>query len=609
MNVITRRGALRLFVHARAFSTAPPPRLRRLGRVLVLSSALTTSVLGYTFYNDASNIETAPFDTRTLSDLVRAYIVYGTCSIAPLVDVAPTILDILFGIPGVSKIVEIFVRATFFHQFVGADTTNGVLPLLTSLRTENKGAIFAYTVEVEEEGGAGQTNVERRPAHKHFVEEIIRSINASADFEDGMDGSQNGHIGRRTWVAVKLSAMLPNAQSLINLSTHLTNTRASLEPPVLFPGTPLPSDLSILHSSTSARALTESDIHDLKELYNDLVQICTRAEERRIRVFIDAEYSWYQPAIDAFGHALMERFNKLPSNNFRQTWWDISSWTSSPSVREPVHDKVRPLVYVTYQAYLRRTPAHLTHSLALAHARGYALGVKLVRGAYHPYELAAHQLARSASSAVESYPSNHSRSLSISPDPEPPVQPSKDATDQCYNDCATLLIDAISRDIHRSGRFGAPGIGVFFGTHNWTSCEFILDELVKKGLGVGERVGVDEVQKDAVWIPLEVGERIAFGQLYGMSDALTNYLVGRMRCERPCVIKFVPFGALVQASFLIPYAIPFGTGSSASIHKVMPYLSRRAIENKSVLGAGAATRERKEAAALIWKKMKGLVMS
>jgi proline dehydrogenase len=40
----------------------------------------------------------------------------------------------------------------------------------------------------------------------------------------------------------------------------------------------------------------------------------------------------------------------------------------------------------------------------------------------------------------------------------------------------------------------------------------------------------------------------------------------------------------------------------------MPYLSCRAVENKSILEAGGAVRERKEAAALIWKKMKGLVV-
>ncbi|KAG0703502.1 FAD-linked oxidoreductase-like protein [Suillus ampliporus] len=554
MSMVVPSRALRLFVRTRTFSTAPPLRPRRLGRVLVLSSALTTSALGYAFYADASN-------TRTLSDLVRAYVVYGMCSITPLVDAAPAILDVLFGIPGMSKIVESFVRTTFFHQFVGAETAHGALPLVVSLRAENKGALFAYGVEVDEKEAA---RVDQEPVHKRIVNEMIRSINVAADFEDGRDTLQSGRLGRRTWIAVKLTALLPNAQSLTNLSIYLTHTRAPLEPPVLFPGTPSPSDFS---------------------LYNDLVRICTRAQERGVRVVIDAEYSWYQPAIDAFGHAMMERFNKRPSGGFQRAWWDVSSWISSPSTTEASHDRVQPLVYVTYQAYLRRMPAHLAHSLALARKRGYALGVKLVRGAYHPHELAAHQLARSPTSpAGSSSPKHsHSHSLSISPDPEPPVQPSKDATDQCYHDCVTLLVDAISGDLHRSD---VPGIGVIFGTHNWTSCEFVLEELVKKGLGVVERAGTDGLREDVVRIPPEVGEMITFGQLYGMSDALTNYLVGRTRCEAPCVIKHVPYGALVE---------------------VMPYLSRRAIENKSVLGAGGATRERKDAAALIWKKIKGLV--
>lgn len=37
----------------------------------------------------------------------------------------------------------------------------------------------------------------------------------------------------------------------------------------------------------------------------------------------------------------------------------------------------------------------------------------------------------------------------------------------------------------------------------------------------------------------------------------------------------------------------------------MPYLCRRAIENKSVLGNGGATRERKEAALGIWNILFG----
>jgi proline dehydrogenase len=37
----------------------------------------------------------------------------------------------------------------------------------------------------------------------------------------------------------------------------------------------------------------------------------------------------------------------------------------------------------------------------------------------------------------------------------------------------------------------------------------------------------------------------------------------------------------------------------------MPYLSRRAIENKSVLGGGAAQAERKRAWDLIWERIFG----
>ncbi|KAG1772231.1 FAD-linked oxidoreductase [Suillus placidus] len=448
-----------------------------------------------------------PRRSLATSTLAPAFSPASSARSTPLVDAAPTTLNILFGIPGVSKIVESFVRATFFHQFVGAETADGALPLLAFLRAENKGVLFNYAVEVDEKEVAGQASVERQRVHKRIVKEMIRSIDVSADYEDGRDLLQGGHTGRRrTCIAVKLStiliiaqtALLPNAQSLINLSTYLTHTRAQLEPPVLFPGAPSPSDLSALHSSIPTGALTESDIHDLRELYNDLMQICTRAEERG------------QPAIDALGHALMERFNKLPSGGFQR--------------HEAAHSRVQPLMYVTYQAYLRCTP--VAHSLVQARERGYALGVKL---------LAAHQLARSATSPAGSYSSKHTHSFSISPDPEPP---------------------------------------------------FVLEELVKKGLGVVERVGIDEVQEVVVRIPPEVGERAAFGQLYGMSDALTNHLVGRTRCEAPSVISMALW-----------------------CRRVMPYLSRRAIENNSILGAGGATRERKEAAALIWKRVKGLVGS
>ncbi|KIJ60119.1 hypothetical protein HYDPIDRAFT_32541 [Hydnomerulius pinastri MD-312] len=568
----------------------PRPRTRRpIRTTLLLTSTLSLGALTLTLYTDAKTCPSPPFQLASpnastttesesraqipLSRLLRTYFVYGLISIPTLVDHAPGILDALLKVPLLGNVVEGVVRGTFFEHFVGGETAHGAYPLLSDLRNENKGVLFAYSVEVDEEEAAGAEHHgqvkgegDAQPVHKRIVNEMIRSIDVAADFEDGLGG---GSTGRRTWVAVKLTALLPRIQALQNLSLHLIQTRPTLHPAVPFPGTPLSSDLALLDARTSEGSpLTSEDVKDLKELYDDLNRICTRAKERGVRVILDAEYSWYQPAIDAFGHAMMERFNKLPE----ERGW-VTRWYPGSTPTEEMG--VQPLVYVTYQAYLRRTPTHLAHSLTLAREKGYALGVKLVRGAYHPHELAAHATIS---------PTSSSTPLSISPEPYPPVHPSKPDTDACYNECAAVLVRAIADDVLSSPTSSPrpPRIGVLFGTHNWTSSELVLGELVKNGLAREE--GAEGDRKGTLTIPPQVAERFTFGQLYGMSDSLTNYLVGRTKSTTPCVIKYVPYGALVE---------------------VMPYLSRRAIENKSVLGDGGATRERKEAAALIWKRMFG----
>lgn len=226
----------------------------------------------------------------------------------------------------------------------------------------------------------------------------------------------------------------------------------------------------------------------LSELHSDLEAICARAAERGVRIIIDAEYSWYEPAIDALSLALMRRFNAGPEG---------------------------PLVYATYQAYLRRTHAHLVHALRDAQKQGYALGAKLVRGAYLPHEIEAHGAG--------------GKGLSISPDPLPPVWDKKSDTDANYNACAGVLLDAIAADVQRKAS-KPQSVGVLFGTHNWASCGKILAGLEERGLARMTPNGLLRVEE-------RVGERITFGQLYGMCDDLTQHLVNRMESSAPMVIK------------------------------------------------------------------------
>ncbi|TBU30788.1 FAD-linked oxidoreductase [Dichomitus squalens] len=572
------------FLRPRLLSTAPPSQESQLlsSRRLITVGLASSGLVGATlFVQDARAgaqelrelTEKNPVATArdkpssSLATLIRTYIVYSFCSIPPLVDWSPTILETLSSVPGLRQITEAVVRATFFKQFVGGDTAEAVIPLIDELRAQNTGCLFAYSVEVDQaEAGSGggqsqsETNKTASTVHKQIVSETLHCIDVAADYEDK---HTIGSTGRRTWVAIKLSAMVADAESLRRLSQYLVNTRPRIaEPPVAFPGCPLPTDLDVLSSPSLPGPLTRADIANLRELREDLVRICTRAQERGIRLIFDAEYSWYEPAIDAFTLDMMRYFNKLPS-------LPKSSWFGSPGKVE-TSAGVQPLIYATYQAYLRRTPEYLVQSIAAAREGGYSLGVKLVRGAYHPHEIAAHPAtAPSADKSAIPPGFGASYSPSISPDPVPPVWTEKSETDARYNACVHALIAAVRADVEARTR--TPAIGVLFGTHNWESANLVVDELVRQRLGSVDANGV-------VAIGDAVAERVTMGQLFGMTAVLTNYLANRVQSSSPFVIKYIPYGQLSE---------------------VMPYLSRRAIENKSVLGNGAAIEERRRAAAEI----------
>ncbi|KAF5385604.1 hypothetical protein D9757_006782 [Collybiopsis confluens] len=565
--------------HRRLFGGAIALAGAGLGTVGLLSSLLTDHTIqaDTDLLNSPLQPNLGPQSEITpLRNLIRAYVVYTMCSFPSLVDASPNLLNAFMGIPVVRSVTEAFVRATFFGQFVGGDTAQGSLSLLHSLRERNKGALFAYSIEVDESEATSSSSAKQKgqPVYKRCIDEMVRSIDVAAEFEDTVVGKESG-TGRRTWVAIKMTALLPDAQSLIALSSHIIATRPKHHPAVPFPGCPRSSDLSILDDvAPNSRFLSDKDIAALRELYADLRRISNRAQDKGVKLIIDAEYSWYQPAIDAMQLALMREFNKIHT---------------APSKDDLSQPAVQPLIYGTFQAYLRRTPLHLTQSYLDAKEHDYALGVKLVRGAYHPHEVAAHEVAHQSQQGA------HFKSLSISPESLPPVWQTKNETDKCYNECAKMLVGWVSDDIvastpkARKAPSGNQHVGVLFGTHNWTSVKLILNELVERGLArptamttsletTTEGEGGDAVLR----IDNDVTERVTLGQLFGMSDALTDYIARRTISNTPMVIKYVPYGALSE---------------------VMPYLSRRAVENKSVLGDGHADEERSRAGREIWKRV------
>ena len=92
-------------------------------------------------------------------------------------------------------------------QFVGGDTARACVPLIRKLREENKGTLLGYSVEADGNEAAGGTRSPDKRVHKRIVQEMIRSIDVAAEFEDSQ-ARKTPSSGRRTWVAIKVVSLI-----------------------------------------------------------------------------------------------------------------------------------------------------------------------------------------------------------------------------------------------------------------------------------------------------------------------------------------------------------------------------------------------------------------
>jgi len=355
----------------------------------------------------------------------------------------------------------------------------------------------------------------------------------------------------KTWAAVKLTALLPDAGSIERYSRYISSTRTHKSAGgVPFPYSPQSKDFRVLASGAAPPPLTQEDLEFLQCLYKELRTLCSRARDKGVTLVFDAEHSWYTPAIDVIVLALTREFNRP---------------TSSSST---------PLVYGTHQSYLRRGVPHLQACIADAKREGYTLGVKLVRGAYQSLEVSVYEKRVAKGTWFGGS--------------EPPVWTIKSKTDETYNKSVRLLVSSLKNDRLKGD---IPVVGAMFATHNVESMELVMKLLSDDGLATPSS-GKDAAES-TVATKLRLNDifagRVTLAQLYGMRDDLTTSLANRLTASLPVTMKYVPYG---------------------SLEDVIPYLARRAIENKTVLGGdGGAVEERRIVGAKLKRKLFGLLFS
>lgn len=181
---------------------------------------------------------------------------------------------------------------------------------------------------------------------------------------------------------------------------------------------------ALLEKVTAKQTLTSEESAEYERVRERVRRICEEAYTNNQPLFIDAEESWIQQAIDDLANENMARYNKNAA-----------------------------IVYNTFQLYRKDRLAYLKTSLEMGKTNGYHVGAKLVRGAYMEKER--------ARAAEMNYPS--------------PIQDTKANSDKDYDLAVEFCVENIDR------------MGLCAGTHNEKSSLLLVDLMKKKNIAANDK--------------------------------------------------------------------------------------------------------------------------
>lgn len=235
------------------------------------------------------------FSSKSDRDLIRAFWLFKIIGYPWLMQVGKfsTRVGLALRLP-----IRGVVKATIFKQFCGGETIAECMETAEQLESHNIGTILDYSVEGQEK--------------EHPLDMTASEILAT----------------------VRAAQLNKNIPFCVFKTSGISSNK-------------------LLYKISQNQPLTETEKGQLERTEARIEQICAAAELADTPVFIDAEESWIQPAIDTFAANMMRR-----------------------------HNTKKAIVFNTIQLYRKDRLAYLKKSYEDAVAGEYYLGEKLVRGAY-----------------------------------------------------------------------------------------------------------------------------------------------------------------------------------------------------------------------------------
>ncbi|XP_059193367.1 proline dehydrogenase 1, mitochondrial [Centropristis striata] len=524
------------------------------------------------------------YKSKDSLELLRSLVVFKLCSYDFLVDKNTEIMDLGKKIMG-QKAFNQFMKMTFYGQFVAGEDHMAIRPLIQRNQAFGVGSVLDYSVEedisqeeaeqkemdscvsaAEKESKGGDHREKKYKAHKQFgdrrggvtgartyfyadeakcdqhMETFIKCIKASGGSSmDGFSAVKMTALGRPQFLLQFSEVLVKWRQFFIFLASQqgkdgvealeqrlelkqmqefltklgakgdfygwftgrkdespgtidmldwngLIDDRTSISDLLVVPNVELGELEPLLEKFTS------EEEQQMKRMLQRMDILAKCAIENGVRLMVDAEQTYFQPAISRLTLEMQRIYNKE-----------------------------KPVIFNTYQCYLKEAYDNVTMDVELSRREGWSFAAKLVRGAYMYQE--------------------RERAKDIGY--EDPINPDYESTNIMYHRCLDYVLDEIALN---------GNANVMVASHNEDTVKHTLRRMNELGL-----------------LPTE--NKVYFGQLLGMCDQIS-----------------FPLG---QAGFPVYKYVPYGP-----VNEVMPYLSRRAQENRGFMKGAQKERE------LLWKELK-----
>ncbi|RKO98642.1 hypothetical protein CXG81DRAFT_6783, partial [Caulochytrium protostelioides] len=408
--------------------------------------------------------------------LVNSLLVFQLCQIPGLVKMAPHLLDVADRL-GAARLLNAIIKRTFFRHFCGGEDLAEVRPTMARLQKSGIGSILDLSIEADMDEDADATGLQGAEALA-YAERLAGMFRDSMDIASAQPGS---------FIALKITSLVP-PMVLLRWSNTLRRAREHV------------AVLSRESPHKDFGLITPQDLATVEPILVVIEQLCRYARDRGVRLMVDAEQSYFQMAIDDLALQMSELLNGATRADKAAAAADkVSAAAPFPG----------PVVYNTYQMYLKDAYVRLVQDVKTAERAGYNFGAKIVRGAY--------MISERERAQTIGMPS--------------PICDTIDDTHRNYNAAIDFLVGRAAE--HQR----AKQLRFVVASHNRPSAEHACRALDREGLCPSDG-------------------HVSFAQLYGMNDATTFWLAGH---GYP-VDKYIPYGPV---DVTVPYLLRRAQENSA----------------------------------------------